>query len=249
MSSSVKGKMYYDKVPAILSVMYTMGSAVKQAAKILHGSYSQSGQDAWVIEMLNGKQGGYFVELGAGRPQWGNNTWLLERQYAWGGICIEPNSTLFRKLCARRTCTCIQRCVDAKEGSVRFLECGIYSGLIEGYSTEHRLNLQRHAGVSDEKCVIGSSAISEMQAVPLATVLDQHNAPSTIDYLSLDTEGSEYRILSTFPFDRYVFRTITIEHYGIQEIKKLQSDLLRKHGYVCSRECPYDDFYCHPAYV
>ena len=33
-----------------------------------------------------------------------------------------------------------------------------------------------------------------------------------IDYLSIDTEGSEYRILKAFNFERYTFRCITVEH-------------------------------------
>ena len=37
-----------------------------------------------------------------------------------------------------------------------------------------------------------------------------------IDYLSLDTEGSEAMILGGFPFDRYRFRIIAIENAILQ---------------------------------
>ena len=40
---------------------------------------SQSGQDHWVIEMLQGLRGGYFVDVGASNGVVSNNTWALER--------------------------------------------------------------------------------------------------------------------------------------------------------------------------
>jgi hypothetical protein len=39
--------------------------------------------------MLNGKRDGTFIEIGAGRPFYGNNTALLERQFNWRGISID----------------------------------------------------------------------------------------------------------------------------------------------------------------
>ena len=42
--------------------------------------------------------------------------------------------------------------------------------------------------------------------------LRHHGAPKTIDYLSIDTEGSELEILSAFDFSAYHVRIITVEH-------------------------------------
>jgi hypothetical protein len=36
--------------------------------------------------------------------------------------------------------------------------------------------------------------------------------PPVIDYWSLNTEGSEFAILKSFPFDEYSFRVLTVEH-------------------------------------
>ena len=37
----------------------------------------------------------------------------------------------------------------------------------------------------------------------LAGILDAHCSPKVVDYLSLDVEGAEWRVMHQFPFDRY----------------------------------------------
>ena len=46
----------------------------------------------------------------------------------------------------------------------------------------------------------------------LNTLLEQYNAPRTIDYISLDTEGSELRILKVFDFNKWDVKIWSIEH-------------------------------------
>ena len=52
-------------------------------------NYSEAYQDMFVLSMLNGKRDGTFIEVGAGRPFYGNNTALLEKQFGWRGISID----------------------------------------------------------------------------------------------------------------------------------------------------------------
>ena len=53
--------------------------------------YSQAGQDLFVIAFTNEKKQGTFLEIGAGHPHNGNNTYLLERDFNWTGISIDNN--------------------------------------------------------------------------------------------------------------------------------------------------------------
>jgi hypothetical protein len=62
-------------------------------------------------------------------------------------------------------------------------------------------------------------------------MLERHSAPREIDYLSIDTEGSELAILEAFDFDRYVIRCITCEHNFRPDRQRTQ-DLLESKGYV-----------------
>jgi hypothetical protein len=45
----------------------------------------------------------------------------------------------------------------------------------------------------------------------LRSILKKFNAPSMIDYLSLDVEGAELFIMKDFPFDEHKFKLLTIE--------------------------------------
>ena len=61
-------------------------------------------------------------------------------------------------------------------------------------------------------------------------LLKENNAPTEIDYISIDTEGSEYEILKNFDFQRYSFKVLTVEHNNTIN-KTLIDELLIKNGY------------------
>ena len=71
----------------------------------------------------------------------------------------------------------------------------------------------------------------QVKTISLEDLLDKYGAPSVIDYLSIDTEGSEFEILSTFNFEKYKFRIITCEHNYTENREKIHS-LLHEKGYV-----------------
>ena len=51
---------------------------------------SQVGQDAWVCRMLGNKTNGYFIYIGAHDGITLSNTYTLEKEFEWTGICVEP---------------------------------------------------------------------------------------------------------------------------------------------------------------
>ena len=61
-------------------------------------SYSQIGQDLWVQETLKNKKNGYFLDIGAHDGIYLSNTYLLEKNYNWNGLCIEGNPLIVDSL-------------------------------------------------------------------------------------------------------------------------------------------------------
>jgi FkbM family methyltransferase len=196
-------------------------------------SVSQLGQDFWVSgEVFNEKENGFFLDIGAAGGVIISNTLVLEKRYHWKGICIEANPEAYQDLVQIRKASCVNCCVDEKEGEVQFFENGLLSGIVDS-STDLREEVGQN------------SRTIKLKTRPLKAILDEHRAPRTIDYMSIDVEGAEERVLLNFPFSEYRFLSMTIERP-----KPILRDLLQKNGYVLIKEIPgYDCFYLHETFL
>lgn len=195
---------------------------------------SQKGQDQWVIqEVFKGKRGGYFVDLAASDGVKINNTVLLEKQLNWSGVCIEPNPAFFQRLQKNRGCHKVNSVVDSKNDLI--VPFRVDNGEGGGIVAEDTDNNYKYRAAK-----LKQARILKLKTKTLEHILDAVGAPSVIDYLSLDVEGSETRIMRVFPFHRYTFLAMTIER-PTPELNKL----LFSHGYVFVKNSSYDTFYVH----
>ncbi len=203
--------------------------------------YSEFGQDLFVLEMLRWKRNGFFLDSGASDGVKSNNTHLLEVSYDWNGICIEPNEVFFENLVKNRKCHCLNYCLYDKEDYVDFLELGNdVGGIMEEY---HPLHLHRAKASNDvQKDLYGNPKTVRKLTHTVGQILKECDAPQTIDYWSLDTEGSELAILKSFPFDDYSFRVITVEHNHFPVREEIK-EFLECHGYQRIKEFEVDDCY------
>ena len=69
-----------------------------------------------------------------------------------------------------------------------------------------------------------------VETVSLTQLLVDHNSPEKIDYISIDTEGSEYEILKSFDFSKYSIECITIEHNNTKN-KELIDNIILSNGF------------------
>ena len=126
------------------------------------------------------------------------------------------------------------------------------SGLTLTFDISHVSDLL--SGISGHidahKPKVDSSKTSiQVQTISLLDALDRANAPSFIEYISLDTEGSEFEILSTFDFEKYTFGLIDVEHNFIEPRRTDIRNLLLSKGYVYKGENQWDDMYKHSSVV
>lgn len=189
-------------------------------------SYSQFRQDLWVLSYF---QTGIFVDVGFADGVVGNNTVLLDIM-GWKGLGID----LFPKNYASRTNTTIETaCIYKNQEEVTFSCAGDWGGISQHIDK-----------CKDMPEVIGSKKITTTTQT-LDHFLVLHNFPNKIEYLSLDTEGSEYEILSTFPFDKYTFGCITYEHNHEEEKRNKVRKLLESKEYIFDRNLVVDDCFIH----
>ncbi|MFN3955452.1 MAG: FkbM family methyltransferase [Pararhodobacter sp.] len=195
---------------------------------------SQLGQDLWVLERTNHKREGYFVEFGATDGLLLSNTWLLEKKYGWTGLCAEPNPAFHEALRKNRSCIISDACIGPRTGeNVEFILADVFGGIADFADADQHKPI-RAAYRADGR-------VLQLQTISLEDFLLQHKAPRVIDYLSIDTEGSEYDILSRFPFERWEIRLVTVEHNYTPQRAAI-CKLLTAHGYRRT-EAQWDDWY------
>ena len=172
----------------------------------LHISNAQFFQDLFVLYVLNGKRGGYFVEFGACDGVAGSNSLILEKSFGWQGILAEPGRCWHDDLKKNRSCHIDLRCIWGVGGEVLSFNEVTRPGLA-GLSTVDSYSLHDgHGHLRD----FGNKY--SVETISLNELLDLNAAPSDIDYISVDTEGSELSILKNFDFGRYNVKIFTVEH-------------------------------------
>lgn len=179
---------------------------------------------------------GYFVDVGAADAQNISNTVSLE-QHGWRGICIDPFPRNFE---TRPSCILEPVAVYSSETEVDFLHSDRGSDI---GGIEKHLGLTRHSVLSfpDVEKI-------KVQTALLQNLLVKHDAPPFIEYLNLDIEGAELEVLRVFPFNKYTFGCLTIEHNFEEPKRSLIRELLNLHGYKLFQSVQVDDWYVHDDY-
>lgn len=136
---------------------------------------------------------GYFVDIGCNDGVTINNTLVFE-QLGWEGFCVDADVRAFEK---------------ATRSRVSPVEYGaVWS------ESNQPLMFQQHE--ESLLSAIGETG-KEVLSVSLNDLLIRYNAPSEIDYISLDVEGAECDVLSGFDDEGYTVKCWTIEHNGDSE--------------------------------
>lgn len=228
------------RAAADLAFLQQLPDAV--VAPILHllpQSRAQFRQDLFVLAELGLKRDGFFVEFGATDGVNLSNTHLLEKEFGWRGILAEPARCWHAGLAANRGCTIDHRCVWKISGeTIAFNQTAMPElSTIDKFSSADLHKEARKAG-----------SRYDVTTVSLMDLLAEHGAPQHIDYLSIDTEGSEFDILESFEFDRYDVRVITCEH-NFTPMRRRVHALLTAKGYVRKFETvsEFDDWYVKPS--
>jgi FkbM family methyltransferase len=200
--------------------------------------YSQLGQDLAVIDFYKEKKDGFFVEIGAVDGIEISNTYLLETRYNWKGICVEAIPNKFEKLVKNRpNSKCVSKAVFSESGlKVPFSIC---------HSLELVSGMNDYLGGNWKSTVENNRTVIEVDTMTLTEILDQNEAPLFIDYLSLDTEGTELEILKSVDLNKYTFGLIDVEHNYLEEPRKNIRDFLTANGYTFKTDNMWDDQYIH----
>ena len=176
-------------------------------------SYAMDGEDT-AINVFNKKlEKGFYVDIGAHHPIQRNNTHLLFKK-GWEGINIDVNKfsiDLFNFL--RPEDLNLQIAVSDKEGEISFFYQKKFSQL---NTTDKGIAKENFQGNFQEK---------KVKCQTIQNILDNSKYKNKkIDFLNIDVEGAEMKVLNTLNFKIYDPSLICVEILGYREMQSKQRE-------------------------
>jgi FkbM family methyltransferase len=206
---------------------------------VLKGRHSQFGQDEFVDQYLEGLRGGTFVEVGASDGVRLSNSLLFEKERGWSGLLVEPIEAQVEKIRQVRACAVEQCCVSQHPGPTKFT---LVEGAAIELSSAGGFEDERHRQrVLEEVRVFGGSVRELLVPTRTLQFLCDKYSIDHIDYLSIDTEGTEEDVLRSLDFERVHVSIVGVEinypdryerirkllkHAGLKAVAELGCDVI-----------------------
>ena len=203
-------------------------------------SFSIFGEDK-VLRNYLPESNGRYLDIGAGDPKYGSNTYFLYER-GWSGVSIEPLNRNFRKhRSKRKRDRQIQACMVSHplQESVRF-----YEFIADEFSTDspERVKKLELSGIYfDNSYDVPALRIGQLglTANPLDAFL-----------LDLDIEGNEFEVLSSNDWSTFKPRVISVEEWESPiNLKSAIRKLLESHNYILVSRCFITSIYVHSLYL
>ena len=203
-------------------------------------SYSIFGEDK-VLKMYLPETQGHYLDIGAGEPKFGSNTYFLY-QLGWNGVCVEPiKKNLKKHMKWRPRDIQTQACV-VKSGARESIE--FYEYIAHEFSTDSPQRVQelRDSGIHHD----------DSYSVPAVTLTELNQSAKPLDpfLLDIDVEGNEFEILLGNDWELFSPRVISIEEW-LSPIyaESLIRNLLESKGYKLVSRCFITSIYVHTDYL
>lgn len=191
--------------------------------------HSQSGQDKYMYHYFfrDYNKPGFFIELGALDGILISNSLFFEEKLGWDGICIEPTERHFKNLLKQRKCFKFDDVVYDEEKEIIFYSappcCDSLNGIKEKYDKRHLDRIDRETLQYNYK----KDDITEIKKKTrtMSSILNEVGVKD-IDFLSLDTEGSELNVLKSINWNDTNIKVICVEdNYGNMELHQYLNKL------------------------
>ena len=181
--------------------------------------YSQWGEDQFINEFFKDKGDGIYLDIGCFHPVMYSNTCLLHRK-GWRGINIDINPTsidLFNILRPKDTnlCTTINEIKETFEiyyddpfSPVNTLDKQFYE------------NLENKKNKNTKKLFVESKSMQE--------ILNISKIDKSIDFINLDVEGMDYKILKNINLNQLKPKLVSIETHNVDGLKSKDCESIVK---------------------
>jgi FkbM family methyltransferase len=172
-------------------------------------SYAQAGEDILIENYFDPAQPGFYVDVGCNHPIVQSNTLGLY-MFGWKGLVVDGNPEVianFSRVRPRDNAICAV--VSDTEHAVEFL--------IANDSHLSTVSKEFAEGPFGRKS--GVKKRVEVNTVRLQTVLEEAKVPADFELLSIDAEGHDFEVLTSFDIQAFRPRVIIIEMLGFSPSK------------------------------
>ena len=203
-------------------------------------SYAMDGEDIAIKKYVQHINNGFYVDIGSHHPVQRSNTCLLY-QNGWRGINVDINEftlELFNYL--RPDDTNIQAAISDYNGDIDFYYQKNFSQLNTTDKVWAKENFNNNFKTQKIKCKAFNTLISETKY-----------KNKTIDFLNIDVEGAEIKVLSGLNFNIYNPKIICIEilgHRHLEDINERERSLKSDPIYNFLDEKNYDKVWSGSSY-
>ena len=156
----------------------------------------QYGEEPFILGQTQELRNGFVVDVGAADGYTGSNSHFLIHDYGWSGILIDPLPEHVKALRERYAendkVAVVDSAVGLEPGAVTFYPCGQGSTMLADW---------RDRVIRDFNGVYGEPMTVHVKT--LTEILDEHDAPKVIDFLSVDCEGMDWSVLRSLDWNKY----------------------------------------------
>ena len=177
-------------------------------------SYAMDGEDLAIDQYIEKKEKGFYVDIGAHHPIHRNNTQLLFNR-GWEGINIDVNQfsiDLFNFL--RPDDLNLLTAISDQEGEITFYYQKKFSQL---NTTDKKIAHEHFNGNFNERLV-------KCQSIHNILINSKYKEVK-IDFLNIDVEGAEMKVLKTLNFEIYDPKLICIEILGYRDLDSMEREI------------------------
>ena len=167
-------------------------------------AYKSAGdEDQFIIDYFDKKEGGYLIDIAAACPVSGSLSFKLLDTYDWFGILVEPSVVHTQNILS---CYGDVDGVDFYSGAIHRTKktVTLSEWNYQGVGCSNLFGRHPHTGVPGDRRY-------EVPAMTIGELLEKYNAPTDIDFMNVDVEGSEPEILEDLDFDKYNVRLLCVE--------------------------------------
>ena len=203
--------------------------------------FSQAGQDKRIKDaFFRNRKDGFFLEIGAYDGVTGSNCLHFEKFMGWDGVAVEPSRTQYKFLEKNRRCKTVEKAVGFPGDTVEFVEVVAGPAMLSGVNSEDFA--MTRAFLDNDKA---SRTITH--DVETVRIMELAGDRSVVDFMSLDIEGAELKVLESIDFNRVRIRVIAVENtnVGSSTFRTFFDGI----GYRYFDTIGHDEIYFHPDSV